>query len=236
MSLNGPERPGESSKGNDSTLTLLRLGLWTEDMRLKLKLMSVTVDDAKRQLPPSHECKLMNVGYHGGALVSHIHANTSHGDPLVRDFMDQVLSEVSKPFFSTLQKWIFSGELHDPYKEFFVQLNSDSSLRLGRESPYNPEDQGFEGGFVSGDGQDEAGRVWEKKYVFVKGMIPGFVSEEFAKKVDRSRCISSQALTGQIFSTGRSLNFIRYSCHDSDWIETQAKLANAGDGESASLQ
>lgn len=36
----------------------------------------------------------------------------------------------------------------------------------------------------------------------------------------------------QIFSTGRSLNFIRYSCHDSDWIETQAKIANAGRGES----
>lgn len=35
----------------------------------------------------------------------------------------------------------------------------------------------------------------------------------------------------QIFSTGRSLNFIRYSCRDSDWIETQAKLANAGRGE-----
>jgi hypothetical protein len=32
----------------------------------------------------------------------------------------------------------------------------------------------------------------------------------------------------QIFSTGRSLNFIRYSCHDAEWIETQVKLANSG--------
>jgi gamma-tubulin complex component 3 len=37
----------------------------------------------------------------------------------------------------------------------------------------------------------------------------------------------------KIFSTGRSLNFIRYSCRDSDWIETQAKLANAGRGKLA---
>jgi hypothetical protein len=29
------------------------------------------------------------------------------------------------------------------------------------------------------------------------------------------------------------LNFIRYSCRDSDWIETQAKLANAGRGKLA---
>jgi gamma-tubulin complex component 3 len=25
--------------------------------------------------------------------------------------------------------------------------------------------------------------VWEKKYVFVKAMVPGFISEDFAKKV-----------------------------------------------------
>lgn len=31
---------------------------------------------------------------YGGALVSKIHAHTSHGDPIVRDFMEQVLEEV----------------------------------------------------------------------------------------------------------------------------------------------
>lgn len=42
---------------------------------------------------------------------------------------------------------------------------------------------GFEGGLSSGGGADEAHAVWEKKYVFVKKMVPGFVSEEFGKKV-----------------------------------------------------
>lgn len=139
---------------------------------------------------------------HGGALVSSIHAQTRHGDPFVRKFMDQILEEVSfgnltlfwcmkliiqvsKPFFLTLQKWIFSGDLQDPFQEFFVQLNSDPSLREGRLSPYGTTggDAGFESGLDSGNGGDEAGRVWEKKYVFVKGMVPGFVSEEFGKKV-----------------------------------------------------
>nr|XP_018264728.1 gamma-tubulin complex component 3 [Kwoniella dejecticola CBS 10117]OBR86886.1 gamma-tubulin complex component 3 [Kwoniella dejecticola CBS 10117] len=179
-------------------LTLTRLGLWTEEMRLKLKQMSLVVDEAKK--------------VHGGALVSKIHKHTSHGDPLIRRFTDQILEEVSKPFFLTLQRWIFSGDLHDPFNEFFVQLNPETiSLRDGRISPAG--DVGFEVGIDSAGGTDEAHKVWEKKYVFVKGMVPGFVSEEFGKK---------------IFSTGRSLNFIRYSCGDSDWIETQAKLANAG--------
>ncbi|ORY24380.1 Spc98 family-domain-containing protein [Naematelia encephala] len=180
-------------------LTLMRLGLWTEEIKMKMRMMDMVVDDAKAT--------------HGGALVSRIHSHTDHGDPFVRHFMNQVLGEVSKPFFGTLQKWIFAGELHDPFQEFFVQLNSDTSIQGGRASPDEAADIGFEGGMDAAGGVDEAHKVWEKKYVFVKGMVPGFVSEDFGKK---------------IFSTGRSLNFIRYSCRDTDWIETQAKLANAG--------
>jgi gamma-tubulin complex component 3 len=100
------------------------------------------------------------------------------------DTADRFLAQVSKPFFSTLQRWIFSGELHDPFNEFFVQLNPETSLREGRLSPYHAAgDAGFEGGMDIASGVDEAGKVWEKKYVFVKGMVPGFVSEDFAKKV-----------------------------------------------------
>jgi gamma-tubulin complex component 3 len=40
----------------------------------------------------------------------------------------------------------------------------------------------------------------------------------------------------KIFSTGRRLNFIRYTCHDNEWIETQAKLANAGRGKLAAFK
>ncbi|KAL7419580.1 Microtubule-nucleating Tub4p (gamma-tubulin) complex component [Cryptotrichosporon argae] len=188
---------GEPSQAESSKLTLMRLGLWTEEMRLKLRLMVAIVDDAKTT--------------RGGALVSKIHAHTSHGDPLVRKFTDQILEEVSKPFFLTLQRWIFSGELHDPYKEFFVQLNPETSSTPGRTSPHH--DAGFESGLAGLDiGGEDAGAVWETKYVFVKGMVPGFVSEDFGKK---------------IFSTGRSLNFIRYNCYDSEWITTQTHMATA---------
>ncbi|OCF44974.1 gamma-tubulin complex component 3 [Kwoniella heveanensis CBS 569] len=196
--MNMTSTDDEDKPAEGAGLTLMRLGLWTEEMKLKLKQMSLVVDEAKNA--------------HGGALVSKIHSHTSHGDPLIRRFTDQILEEVSKPFFATLQRWIFSGDLQDPFKEFFVQLNPENiSLRDGRISPAG--DVGFEGGIDAAGGLEEAHKVWEKKYVFVKKMVPGFVSEDFGKK---------------IFSTGRSLNFIRYSCGDSDWIETQAKLANAG--------
>lgn len=124
---------------------------------------------------------------HGGTLVSRLHAHTAHGDPLIRNFMDSILSAVSKPFFTTLQRWIFSGELHDPFQEFFVQRDTDVSLREGSGGPLEAADVGFEVGFDAIGGAEEAGRIWEKKYVFVKAMVPGFISEAFARKVGSSR-------------------------------------------------
>lgn len=40
-------------------------------------------------------------------------------------------------------------------------------------------------GMDADGGEEEAYKLWEKKYVFVKKMVPGFVGEDFAKKVGR---------------------------------------------------
>lgn len=45
--------------------------------------------------------------------------------------------------------------------------------------------------------------VWEDKYKLEDGMVPTIISAEFAKKV---------------FLIGKSLNFIRHNCGDSDWV------------------
>jgi gamma-tubulin complex component 3 len=42
--------PPETQPAEASELTLLRLGLWTEDMKLKLRLMETVVDDASCEL------------------------------------------------------------------------------------------------------------------------------------------------------------------------------------------
>lgn len=41
------DRPAEGA-----SLTLMRLGLWTEEMRLKTRMMGMVVDDAKGQSIP----------------------------------------------------------------------------------------------------------------------------------------------------------------------------------------
>ncbi|TFK75864.1 gamma-tubulin complex DGRIP91/SPC98 component [Pluteus cervinus] len=202
----GPQGQSEGETG----LTLRRLDVWVNEWRLRLRMMSVCVEGARET--------------HGGALVNLIHGYTDNGDPFVRRFTDQLLEEVSKPFFATLHKWLFSGELYDPFLEFFVAVDVSmahlhyvhpSALSGGIFSP--PSDGAFAG--LGGDVDDISGiresglRLWENKYRFQKEMLPMFVGEAFGRK---------------IFSTGKSLNFIRYSCHDSDWVATREKMSNTG--------
>jgi hypothetical protein len=62
MSLTAPNTEESSQTPAESSgLTLLRLGLWTEEMRLKMKMMVQVVEDVKSKLDHMVEdIKLMN--------------------------------------------------------------------------------------------------------------------------------------------------------------------------------
>ena len=53
--------------------------------------------------------------------------------------------------------------------------------------------------------------VWEEKYKLDDAMVPSIITEDFARKV---------------FLIGKSLNFIRYGCSDSAWVEAYSKEAS----------
>jgi gamma-tubulin complex component 3 len=133
----------------------------------------------------------------GGQLVSLIHGfSSSHGDPMVGAFAERLLVHVTQPFYAMLRQWIYDGELSDPYHEFFV-------------SEQDPN-------MVSSEAQDSRGRavassVWEAKYKLVEDMVPSIITQDFAQKV---------------FLIGKSLNFIRYGCGDSQWVEDYSKAAS----------
>lgn len=51
MTASAPTTDGELSQATEGTgLTLLRLGLWTGEMQLKIKMMVEVVEDAKSKL------------------------------------------------------------------------------------------------------------------------------------------------------------------------------------------
>lgn len=65
----------------------------------------------------------------------------------------------------------------------------------------------------SPDGRSRGGAssVWEDKYKLNDDMVPSIITPDFAQKV---------------FLIGKSLNFIRYGCGDSQWVEEYSKAAS----------
>lgn len=57
-------------------------------------------------------------------------------------------------------------------------------------------------------GKSGSTNVWEDKYIVQDSMIPSIMAAEFAEK---------------IFLIGKSLNFIRHSCGDAQWVESYSK-------------
>lgn len=116
----------------------------------------------------------------GGALISMIHNYTKHGDPFIKSYIVRILQVVSRPFYEILERWVYEGELDDPYHEFFVACDNT----------------------VSKD------KLWQSKYTLRQDMLPSFLSQDVALK---------------IYSIGKTLNFIRYSCHEDALISYSGK-------------
>ncbi|KAK6507183.1 Microtubule-nucleating Tub4p (gamma-tubulin) complex component [Arthrobotrys musiformis] len=162
-------------------VTLRRCMIWTREATMGLRLMAAIVGESK--------------GKRGGQLISIIHGfSTSHGDPFVFNFAKRLLTSVTRPFYDLLRRWVYDGELTDPYLEFFVIEQSEEAILA-----------------ASAERKGHASSVWEDKYKLDTEMIPTIMTPEFANKV---------------FLIGKSLNFIRYGCEDSEWVERYSKTTS----------
>jgi gamma-tubulin complex component 3 len=117
-----------------------------------LRLMSLIAEESKSK--------------RGGQLVSLIHGfSTAHGDPIVAAFAERLLAHVTRPFYDILRRWIYDGELLDPFLEFFVkeQRPSDDDRKDLKAK-----------GLTS---------VWNSKYEVDDAMVPSIITADFAQKV-----------------------------------------------------
>lgn len=165
----------DEAPGSAPPLTLQRLACEAWEPLLRLRLLSTMVESCRPQ--------------HGGALVSTIHAYTLTGDPLIRRWTADLLEHVSRPFFHTLSRWLYDGELEDPFDEFFVARTAPPPARA---RPVDDLVVLSEPGF-------DAAAVWQSRFALRREQLPSFLSEHFARR---------------IFSTGKSLHFLRECCHD----------------------
>ncbi|KAI9849894.1 MAG: Microtubule-nucleating Tub4p (gamma-tubulin) complex component [Sclerophora amabilis] len=185
-------------------VTLKRCVVYTREATMGLRFMSLMVEESKSlTLFPLLGRYLVhanrNADKKGGQLISIVHGfSSSHGDPFVGAFAERLLSHVTRPFYDMLRQWIYDGELSDPHLEFFVsEQHAGASLEPTAA--------------VDGRSRTGATSVWEDKYKLDDAMVPSIITNDFAKK---------------IFLIGKSLNFIRYGCGDSAWVEDYSKEAS----------
>ena len=91
----------------------------------------------------------------GGAICSAINTYVLNGSPSTKQFIGRILKEVSTPILSMIKTWMLTGEINDPYQEFFVETDPN----IG----YN--------------------ELWTKKYRLNYVMIPAFLSNQLANKI-----------------------------------------------------
>ncbi|TPX34499.1 hypothetical protein SmJEL517_g02787 [Synchytrium microbalum] len=139
--LNIPDASSIPSFFVASGLSLRRLVIWTHEPLQRLRMMGVIAD--------------LCSGHRGGALISLIYNYINHGDPFVQQFINHLLVEVSRPFYEMLTRWIYEGEIDDPFNEFFVMADP------------------------SADDQN----LWRSKYSVRQDMLPSYIPKAVARKI-----------------------------------------------------
>ncbi|CAG7911831.1 unnamed protein product [Brassica rapa] len=129
--------------GSSEYLSLRRLSVWFAEPMVKMRLMAVLVD----------KCKVLR----GGAMAGAIHLHVQHGDPLVREFMMNLLRCVCSPLFEMVRSWVLEGELEDSFGEFFVVSHPV-----------------------------KVGLLWREGYKLHVEMLPSFISPSLAQRILRT--------------------------------------------------
>jgi gamma-tubulin complex component 3 len=188
-------------KGPASTkgvgVSLKRCVVWTRDATMGLRLMSLMAEESKSR------SEIRNTQL---PLLTTIGKKGGQLISLIHSFS----TSYGDPFVSAFAERMLA-HLTRPFYDMLRQWIYDGELA----DPYH------EFFVIERDEDNEtremdprrvpAASVWEDKYKLDKDLVPSIITDEFANK---------------IFLIGKSLNFIRYSCGDSGWVEEYSKDAS----------
>ncbi|KAH8556990.1 Spc98 family-domain-containing protein [Umbelopsis sp. PMI_123] len=129
---------------------------------------------------------------------------------LMSVLIDACQDQKGGAFVSVIHNYTKHG---DPFiQKFISQLLEEVSApfwEMLRMWIYEGElEDPYEEFFVGCDESVSEEELWQKKYSFREGMLPSFISNTLAQK---------------IFSIGKSLNFIRYNCHESSVLQENSQ-------------
>ena len=124
--------------------------------------------------------------------------------------------QVCVPLFDMIRHWVFDGLLEDPACEFFIvpnnraTLSSSDSSSAVQQQHYQQQQQGLAGSTVSSSGPGGERDLWRDAYRLEPAKLPPFIPQELAKIIERA---------------GKSINFLRDACGDTQWVQDWAPAA-----------
>jgi gamma-tubulin complex component 3 len=140
-------RSDQENSDSGPHVSLFRLQVWTVDHFYRLKMLALLIEECKRK--------------RGGALVNMVYRRMQTGDPQLKRCLTRILNQVVMPIRKMLCRWIFYGEIDDPYKEFFITHHSSSDS--------------------AGSSADTV--VWHDRYQINEQLLPEFIPPAEAKKI-----------------------------------------------------
>ena len=151
-------------------------------------------------------------GLRGAALASAVDGFSRHGDPSVQQFVQRLMRELCAPLYAMLRRWLFEGELQDPHEEFFVKLGKLDTAEQDRRIVFRDEKA-----VASSAGT----LMWHRKYVLRESMLPSWW------------ITTHPDMASRILLIGKSLNFIRQTCKDSEWMLDVSDVSTSIDSDVA---
>jgi len=109
--------------------SLRKMYCWLQEPFERMRLLAVLIDSAQGGdvICVARFCLLTDMyfsGLKGGALASAIGAYLVHGDAQHSVFVTKIMRDLCRPLYAMIQKWVSSGDLVDPFNEFFVASDS----------------------------------------------------------------------------------------------------------------
>ena len=189
------ETPGKQGLGK-AGVTLKRCVVWTREATMGLRLMSMIVEESKGKHIRIAQTPCIRTNF----LVL-----DKKGGQLI-SLIHAYSSSHGDPFVYTFAERLLANVT----KPFYAMLQhwiydgelEDPYLEFFVEQNHDLDSMDLD------PRRSGATSVWEDKYRLKESMIPSIVNSDFAKK---------------IFLIGKSLNFIRYGCGDSTWVENHSR-------------
>jgi len=194
-------------------VTLKRCVVWTREATMGLRLMSLIVEQtngASMDFAISHP-------FSQPQFIKILRIDKKGGQLI--STIHSFASSHGDPFVHAFAERLLS-HVTRPFYDMLRHWIYDGELTdpylefFVIEQPNLPDGGGNKGG---------ASSVWEDKYTIHSPQVPTIMTESFAKKV---------------FLIGKSLNFIRHGCSDSEWVESYSKSTSKelGYGDTARLE